>query len=78
MLSSGRATLLDARSWYGIIVRHAQLVALRVVGNKRDQDDRRTVGEDEGFALAKELKMPQFFEVSARTKERIQDMQNHM
>lgn len=47
---------------------------LFLIGNKTDLEDSRAVDSDEGFALANKLGMHDYFEVSAKSGDHIDDM----
>ncbi|KAG9018435.1 GTP-binding protein [Tulasnella sp. JGI-2019a] len=68
----------DVRQWFDLVMQHnpGGKEVLRLIGNKCDLHDRRVIQEQQGRNLANELKIPQFFETSARTNDGVREMSN--
>ncbi|KAG8982610.1 GTP-binding protein [Tulasnella sp. JGI-2019a] len=66
----------DVRQWFDLVMQYrSKADGIRLIGNKRDIHNRRVVQTQQGHDLAKALAIPQFFEMSARTNEGVQEMQ---
>ncbi|KAG9030818.1 GTP-binding protein [Tulasnella sp. JGI-2019a] len=65
----------DVRQWFDLVMQYrSKADGIRLIGNKRDIHNRRVVQTQQGHDLAKALAIPQFFEMSARTNEGVQEM----
>ncbi|KAG8977254.1 GTP-binding protein [Tulasnella sp. JGI-2019a] len=70
-----RKSFQDVRQWFDLVMRYRSTAnGIRLIGNKLDIDNRRIIQKQQGRDLADELKIPQFFETSARTNEGVQEM----
>ncbi|KAG9031839.1 GTP-binding protein [Tulasnella sp. JGI-2019a] len=67
----------DVRRWYDLVKQYDK--PMRLIGNKCDLYDRRVVPTQYGRDLATELGMKDFYELSARTNEGVQETwDNHL
>ncbi|KAG8992321.1 GTP-binding protein [Tulasnella sp. JGI-2019a] len=65
----------DVRQWFNLVKQYCSTVhTMLLIGNKRDEYDRRVIQEQQGRDLAKELGISKFFETSARTNEGVQQI----
>ncbi|KAG9025674.1 GTP-binding protein [Tulasnella sp. JGI-2019a] len=72
---TNRQSFDNVRPWLDFILRHVSgRIAVRLVGNKRDLVDKRTVTNQEGLDLAKALGIKEFYETSALTNEGVLKM----
>jgi GTPase SAR1 family protein len=66
LLTQGKLTAVDIRTWFANVEQHAtEGVNKILIGNKCDWEDKRVISREQGQGLADELGIP-FMEVSAK------------
>ncbi|ELP84719.1 RAB, putative [Entamoeba invadens IP1] len=68
---TSKNSFLHVRSWYKDLKEAVPDVAVALIGNKSDASNFRVIQYDEAKALAEELKIDIFYEVSAKTGDNI-------